>query len=136
MTNIEKTIFISYRQADSAYAAGRLFDRLSDHFGEENIFMDVEGLDPGVDFVETSGEAVASCNVLIALIGPRLLMVEDAQGLRRLDNLEDFVRLEISAALKRGIRVVPILPQGVPMPRELFNLKMTQSLHWITLDNC
>ncbi|MEA2008972.1 MAG: toll/interleukin-1 receptor domain-containing protein, partial [Chloroflexota bacterium] len=109
----EKTIFISYRRVDTAYAAGRLYDRLSARFGEENIFMDVEGLDPGVNFVETIEEAVASCNVLIALIGSQWLTVKAQQGGRRLDNPEDFVRLEIAAALKRNIRVIPILVQGI-----------------------
>jgi formylglycine-generating enzyme required for sulfatase activity len=109
-------IFISYRRDDSAYAAGRLYDRLSERFGEENIFMDVEGLDPGVDFFEALEKAVSACDVLIALIGKQWLDIKDEYGQRRLDNPEDFVRIEISAALDRDIRVIPILVQGARMP--------------------
>jgi sulfatase modifying factor 1 len=110
-------IFISYRRDDSAYAAGRLYDRLRVRFGEDNLFMDVEGLDPGVDFVETLESAVSSCDLLIVLIGQQWLHVKDAEGRFRLDNPEDFVRLEIAAALDREIRVIPILVQGARMPR-------------------
>jgi formylglycine-generating enzyme required for sulfatase activity len=109
-------IFISYRRADSAYAAGRLYDRLCENFGEENIFMDVEGLDPGVDFVESIENAISFCDVLLALMGPQWLTVTDETGQRRLDNPKDFVRVEIAAALERGVRIIPILVQGARMP--------------------
>ena len=109
-------IFISYRRVDTSGYAGRLYDRLRARFGEDNIFMDVEGLDPGVDFVETIEKSVSSCDVLVALIGRQWLTVQDAKGGRRLDNPEDFVRLEIAAALERGVRVMPILVQGASMP--------------------
>jgi len=110
-------IFISYRRADSAYAAGRLYDRLSTRFGEEHVFMDVEHLDPGVNFVEAINKAVSECDVLIALIGPQWLNAQDDNGKRRLDNTLDFVRLEISIALKRQVRVIPILLQGARPPQ-------------------
>jgi formylglycine-generating enzyme required for sulfatase activity len=109
-------IFISYRRDDSAWAAGRLFDILSRHFASNQIFMDVD-LDAGIDFVKAIAEGVASCDVLIAVIGGRWLISSDEDGKRRLDNPEDFVRLEIATALKRGIRVIPVLVEGVLMPR-------------------
>ncbi len=112
----DEKIFISYRRADSPGFARLLFDRLSARFGEENIFMDVEGLAPGVDFVEALEKAVGSCDVLITLIGKQWLTVMDDKGQRRLDNPEDFVRLEIAAALERNIRVIPILVQNARMP--------------------
>jgi len=100
-------IFISYRRDDSSSSAGRLYDRLITHFPSNQIFMDVDNLDPGVDFVKAIEESVGSCDVLIAVIGRRWF--SDEEGRRRLDNSEDFVRIEIATALKRGIRVIPVL---------------------------
>src|SRR5688572_19627389 len=110
-------IFISYRRDDSAGYAGRLYDRLVTHFGAERVFMDVEGIEPGVDFVNAIEEAVGSCRVLIVIIGDEWISTTDIAGRRRLDDPNDFVRLETSAALKRGIRVVPVLVDGSAMPR-------------------
>jgi hypothetical protein len=112
-------VFISYRREDSSGWAGRLYDRLSQRFGDENIFMDIDTIDPGLNFVEVIQQAVGSCDVLIALIGPQWLTVSDAPGHRRLDNPNDFVRLEIAAALERNIRVIPVLIQSARMPRSL-----------------
>jgi len=109
-------IFISYRRADSAGYAGRIYDRLTAHFGEDAVFMDVDTIEAGLDFVEVLQNAVQSCDVLVALIGRRWLDSKDAEGKRRLDNPEDFVRVEIAAALERDIRVIPVLVDGVPMP--------------------
>lgn len=110
-------IFISYRRDDSAGYAGRLYDRLATHFGGERVFMDVEGIEPGADFVNAIEEAVSSCRVLIVMIGDEWTHGTDAAGRRRLDDPNDFVRLETSAALQRGIRVVPVLVGGAVMPR-------------------
>jgi len=109
-------IFISYRRDDSAGYAGRLYDRLAAHFGAERVFMDVEGIEPGLDFVDAIEEAVSSCRVLIAVIGDEWTNAADAAGRRRLDDPNDFIRLETGAALKRGIRVVPVLVGGAVMP--------------------
>ena len=109
-------IFISYRREDSAGHAGRLFDRLREHFGRDNVFLDVVGIDAGVDFVETLDKAVGSCDVLLAVIGREWLTCCDKQGRRRLDDPNDFIRAEISAALKRDVRVVPVLVEGAEMP--------------------
>jgi hypothetical protein len=106
-------IFISYRRDDSSAWAGRLSDNLSRHFISKQIFIDVN-LEPGIDFVEAS---VGSCDALIAVIGKRWLTSSDEEGKRRLDNPEDFVRLEIATALKRNIRVIPVLVDGALMPR-------------------
>ena len=110
-------IFISYRRADSAGYAGRIYDRLTAHFGEDAVFMDVDTIEAGIDFVEVLQNAVQSCDVLVALIGRRWLDSKDADGKRRLDNPEDFVRVEIAAALERDIRVIPVLVDGVTIPR-------------------
>jgi len=110
-------IFISYRRDDSAGWAGRLFDRLSQHFGRENVFMDIDTIEPGLDFVEVIEQAVGKCDALVALIGQHWLTITDDSGRPRLDNAEDFVRLEIAAALARNIRVIPALVQSARMPR-------------------
>ena len=89
----------------------------SAHFGEDAVFMDVDTIEAGVDFVEVLQNAVQSCDVLVALIGRSWLNIKDEAGKRRLDNPEDFVRIEIAAALDRDIRVIPVLVDGVPMPR-------------------
>jgi hypothetical protein len=113
---MSRNIFISYRRDDSSASAGRLYDRLSAHFPKNQIFIDVDNLDPGVDFVDTIEQSVGSCDVLIAVIGNRWLISSEADGGRRLDNPDDFVRLEIATALKRNIRVIPVLVDGASMP--------------------
>lgn len=116
-SNKKGRIFISYRRADSAGYAGRIYDRLVAHFGEDAIFMDVDTIEGGVDFVKVLEDAVQSCDVLIALIGRQWLNIKDKGGKRRLDNPEDFVRIEIATALKRNIRVIPVLVDGIDMPQ-------------------
>ncbi len=110
-------IFISYRRDDSSSAAGRIYDRLDSRFAANHIFYDVDNLDLGVDFVEEIEKSVGSCDVLIAVIGKHWLMSSDEEGRRRLDDPEDFVRIEIATALKRGVRVIPVLVDGASMPR-------------------
>jgi hypothetical protein len=110
-------IFISYRRDETAYPAGWLFDRLAQHFGATQIFKDVDSIELGDDFVQVISRAVGSCDVLLALIGDQWLTVTDSHGRRRLDDPDDFVRLEIEAALKRNVRIIPILVEGASMPR-------------------
>ena len=109
-------IFISYRRDDTSAWAGRLCDRLSNQFPSNQIFMDVDSVDLGEDFVKTIEKTVASCDVLIAVIGKGWLTSRDREGERRLDKTEDFVRIEIATALKRDIRVIPVLVDGASMP--------------------
>ena len=109
-------IFISYRREDSEGHTGRLFDALAGRFGDEQVFIDIDTIPLGVDFTRVIEEAVSSCDVLIAVIGPRWLSLSDESGRKRLDNPEDFVRLEIKAALERDVRVIPALVQNAQMP--------------------
>ena len=109
-------IFVSYRREDTDFAAAWLFDRLVEHFGEGQVFKDIDTIQPGEDFGEVIRAAVASCDVMLVLIGDRWLTATSNDGQRRLDHPEDFVRLEIQAALARNIRVIPVLVGGVPMP--------------------
>jgi hypothetical protein len=90
---------------------------LADHFGSSQIFKDVDSIELGDDFVEVITSAVGACDVLLAVIGQEWLTITDEHGRRRLDNPDDFVRLEIEAALSRRVRVIPILVDGARMPR-------------------
>lgn len=110
-------IFISYRRSDSAFAAGRLYDRLKQSFGSENVFMDIDSIDLGIDFAEHIERAVGTCDVLVAIIGRSWLQAAE-RGRRLLDNPDDFVRIEIEAALKRNIFVIPVLVDRAEMPAE------------------
>jgi len=110
-------IFMSYRREETAYPAGWLFDRLVDHFGREQVFKDIDSIELGDDFAEVITTAVESCEVLLALIGNRWLTATGRDGRRRLDDPNDFVRVEIEAALIRDVRVIPVLVEGARMPR-------------------
>ena len=110
-------IFISYRREESRWSARSLRDRLAGSFDAKQIFMDIDAIALGEDFVKAIETTVAKCDVLVAVIGANWLTSKDDQGDRRLDNPEDFVRLEIGAALKREICVIPVLVDGVKMPR-------------------
>src|SRR5215472_13765092 len=105
-------IFISYRREETAANAGRLYDRLSGRFGEDRVFMDVDSIAYGVDFTRAVVDAVSGCDVLLVLIGRDWLAITDGKGRRRLDNSDDWVRVEIETALQRDIRVVPMLVDG------------------------
>jgi TPR repeat protein len=111
-------IFISYRREDSQYQADRLHAALKPHVADpRDIFIDVDNIPVGVDFVDHLATQVAKCDVLLALIGPGWLNARDPKtGERRLDSADDFVRIEIATALKRGIRVAPVLFDGTPVP--------------------
>jgi TIR domain len=109
-------IFISYRREDSAGHTGRLFDRLSEHFGKDHVFMDIADIHPGLDFVEAIDRALGSCDAFVVVMGAQWATIADTTGRRRLENPEDFIRLEIARALQKNRRVIPALVQGAAMP--------------------
>jgi glycerophosphoryl diester phosphodiesterase len=110
-------VFISYRRQDTAWPARQLYDVLVSELGADRIFKDVDNIEPGDDFVERIQSAVGSCEVLLALIGPQWLTVTDANGGRRIDDPQDFVRIEVETALNRDdVRVIPILVDNAKMP--------------------
>src|SRR3954453_17374876 len=92
-------IFLSYRREDTRHVAGRLFDRLSDHFGPGHVFMDVDSIEPGLDFGEAIERAIERGRAVLVLIGESWTTAVDEQGLRRLDDPDDLVVLEVRAAL-------------------------------------
>ena len=110
-------VFISYRREDSAAYAGRIRDRLEHEFGRGPLFIDVDDIPLGINFVKVLREEIAKCGVLLAVIGPRWLDARDEDGTRRLDNPNDFVRIEIAVALQREIPVIPILLDGTKIPK-------------------
>jgi TPR repeat protein len=110
-------IFISYRRDDSAGTAGRLYDRLVEKFGEANLFIDVDNMPAGADFVGYLANQVAICDIFLCAVGPNWLGAKDDEGRRRLDQADDFVKIEIAEALKRNIPVIPVLIDGARVPR-------------------
>jgi hypothetical protein len=110
-------VFLSYRREDASGHAGRLYDQLAARYGAEEVFMDIDAIPLGSEFRQTISGAVASCDVLIALMGRGWLRAADSDGHRRLDNPDDFVRREIESALAHGVVVVPATVQGAEIPR-------------------
>jgi hypothetical protein len=109
-------IFINYRREDSIAYAGRIYDRIGAHFGKDRVFMDIDAIDPGEDFVEAIEHTCTSTGVFLVLIGKSWATITDRTGKRRLDNPNDFVRLEIARGLARGVRVIPVLLDDAEMP--------------------
>jgi hypothetical protein len=116
MASDTKAVFISYRRDESAGYAGRIADTLVEHFGKDKVFRDIDSLEPGLDFSEAIERAIESSEVLIAVIGKNWLTATDAAGQKRLENPDDMVRTEIVTALKRNIRVIPLLVRDAAMP--------------------
>jgi membrane peptidoglycan carboxypeptidase/serine/threonine protein kinase len=109
-------IFISYRRDDTRGYAGRVYDAISERFGADRVFMDIDAIRLGRDFTRAITDALDDCDVVLALIGPTWLTCVDQHGRRRLDDPGDFVRQEIVAALGRGIPVIPLLVHDAAMP--------------------
>jgi hypothetical protein len=111
-------VFISYRRDETRGYAGRLHDGLSRELGQRKVFIDVDSIAPGANFVHALEGALDRTFVLIVLIGEEWLRLSDADGQRRLDDPKDFVRVELEAALGRGMTVIPLLVDGASMPTE------------------
>ena len=110
-------IFISYRRQDSGTFTGRIHDRLKVSFGENNVFRDVYDIPAGSDFRSVLNKEVGSCDVCLVIIGPQWVNITDAQGKRRLDDPNDFVRIEVETALRNpSVLVIPVLVDNANMP--------------------
>lgn len=110
-------IFINYRRGDDPGFAQALLGRLEQSFSSDQLFMDVDNIAPGLDFVHVLNERVAESDVLLAIIGKGWIRVRDPEGARRLDDPNDFVRIEIESALNQNKRVIPVLVGEAQMPR-------------------
>ena len=108
------SIFICYRREDSADVTGRISDRLVDHFGPERVFMDVEAIRLGYDFRSEIDQTIKVCSIVIVVIGDEWFAEVD--GKRRIDDENDRVRVEIEAALRREIPIIPVLTRGASHP--------------------
>src|SRR5262249_49696286 len=108
-------IIISYRRADSAATAGRIFDRLAMHYGDDAVFMDVDKIPFGTDFGAHVGRVLAGGDILLAVIGPSWLG-KAADGTSRVMDEADPVRVEIESALRQKTRIIPVLVDGASMP--------------------
>ena len=109
-------VFISYRRNDSAGYTGRLADRLAKEWGEEVVFRDYDDISPGDDFFMTINDNLNSAHVMLVMMGKDWLTCLDESGRRRIDDPQDFVRLEIETALQRNILIIPVLVKGARMP--------------------
>ncbi len=129
-------IFICYRHEDSAGEALALKTLLKHLRPDFEVFMDVDSIPAGIDFVQRLTDEVQRCDVLVALIGAKWLDARDESQNRRLENSNDYVRIEISAALQRDILVIPILLNNTKMPRkdqlplDLANLPFRSALYF------
>lgn len=110
------SIFISYRRDDSRDTVGRIHDHLKRAFDERRIFLDVEHQVGGEDYRVAIDRALSKADVVLAVIGPDWLVAAGRDGRHRLDHPDDMVRLELEAALKRNLRIVPVLIEGAAMP--------------------
>src|SRR5262245_50531748 len=108
-----QSIFISYRRGESIAAAGRIRDRLVQKYGRHRVFVDVEDIRHGEDFVKVLRERLGKCGVVLAVIGPHWVSARDDKGNRQLDNKDDFVATELTTALENpDIKVIPVLIDG------------------------
>ncbi len=114
---MSESIFINYRRGEDQAAAGRLYDQLEATFTRERIFIDVDNIAPGRDFTEELAARVEQCDVFLAVVGRRWADVVDVDGSRRLDNPNDWVRVEIESAQRLGKHIIPVLVDGAEMPR-------------------
>jgi len=112
-------VFICYRREESAFAARAIHDRVVQRLERENVFLDVDNIDLGVDWFTVLSERVGACDALVAVIGRNWVSSADRDNRRRIDDPEDFVRIEIEAALKRNVRVIPVLVDGAAMPKAI-----------------
>lgn len=109
-------IFVSYRRQDTQSATGRLCDKLQTHFGSDQVFHDIESIEPGSSFPAIIASKIAASSIVLVMIGRRWLDAVGTEGRSRLFDPDDYVRLEVAAALQRGIPVIPVLVEGAAMP--------------------
>jgi len=127
-------IFISYRRSDNPDAVGRIYDRLVSEFGKARVFKDVDSIPLGQDFRGHLNDIVGNCAAVLAIIGPKWIDIRNEAGLKRLEDPDDFVRVELEAALARSVPVVPVLvghaamPGASQLPSSLTSLVYRQSI--------
>jgi hypothetical protein len=127
-------VFLSYRRDDAGGYAGRLTDALLQRLGPKSVFQDVTGIGPGQDYTVAIDRALADSDAALVVIGPGWLTAATPQGTRRLLEADDYVHLELARALRRDIRVIPVLvggarlPEAAELPDDLQGLVQRQAL--------
>ena len=114
--HIGKAIFISYRRSDSSDVTGRIYDRLVQHFGRENVFKDVDSIPLGVDFRSHLADSVGRCGVLLAVVGTRWMVRRAVTDDASLEDTRDFVRIEIESALEWHVPIYRFLSKARRCP--------------------
>ena len=109
-------IFVSYRRGGVRARTYRMADELKRKFGDENVFLDIESLEPGVPFADVIREAIQSSDVVLIMIGPKWVNMKLEDGVRRLEKETDHLRIEVEAALASRAKVIPVLVDGATMP--------------------
>ena len=129
-----RKIFISYRRADNSHATDRIYEKLTEYFGKESVFLDIDTIPLGADFRDYLDKQLAECTALLVVMGQQWLNITDENGQRRLENPNDFVRLEIEIALGRNIPTIPVLideariPYAHELPNSLESLSRRQGI--------
>jgi TM2 domain-containing membrane protein YozV len=113
-----RVIFISYRRSDSDDVTGRIYDALTSKFSEVEMFMDFDKIPLGVSFPQYLKSKLKRAEVTLVIIGPAWVDAADKQGRRRLDDPNDWVRIEIETALRSKMPVIPILVSRANLPKE------------------
>ncbi|MFJ5984582.1 toll/interleukin-1 receptor domain-containing protein [Lentzea sp. NPDC092896] len=111
-------VFVNYRTGDGEWAAALIKRELSARFGADQVFYASQSIRLGEDFSREILSGLRRCEVLLALIGPRWVNAVDREGVRRLDKPDDWVRREILEAFDCGLRVIPVLMDGIDPLRE------------------
>jgi effector-binding domain-containing protein len=109
-------VAISYRRLDSTAITGRIFDRLLSRYGKDSVFMDIDNIPPGADFRSHITQVLHRCDVLLAIVGHRWLDVRK-KGHTTIRDETDWIRIEVEAALRENIPVIPVLVEGARMPK-------------------
>lgn len=93
-----------------------MYDRLRAELGRDQVFKDVDSIPAGADFPTILNQRIGSCLVALVIIGRHWVDAREDDGTRRLDNPNDFVRIEVEAVLRRGIPVIPVIIDGADLP--------------------
>jgi TIR domain len=132
------SVFISYRRSDAEAYAGRVYDHLSKHRRIGPIFMDVEFNVPGINFVKAISAAISKSDFVLVIIGPTWSSVVDDDGLWRVNDPRDFVRVEIASAFEQRRNIIPVLVSGTKMPSSKLlpnDISELANIHAATLDH-
>lgn len=114
---MKKRIFISYRRSEAQYVVGRIYDKLCASYGEDKVFKDIDSIPLGVDFREIISSSVQACDVLLVVISESWSELKDENGNIRLNDPNDYVRIEVETALERSIPVIPITINNASLPK-------------------